>query len=311
MAENQQEKEVVTENDFEIDVQDDTPLADRNRTPMPQELVKELEEDELEEYSEKVKIKLVQMKKVWNDERREKEKALREQQEAIALAQKIMQENQSLKSKLSEGEKSLVMTATSAAELEMKMAERAYKEAYESGDSDQLMEAQKKLNSTVNRLERLKGYRPSEATAAPTAPAVAAPQANFQPPKLDDKTSRWREKNTWFGVDQEMTSLALGLHQKLESEQGAQFVGSDEYWNTVDNTIRRRFPEYFETREEEPKSTPRTETSKPATVVAPATRSTAPKKVTLSNTQMSLIKKLGITPEHYAKEFLKSGVQNG
>lgn len=311
MAENQQEKEVVTENDFEIDVQDDTPLADRNRTPMPQELVKELEEDELEEYSEKVKIKLVQMKKVWNDERREKEKALREQQEAIALAQKIMQENQSLKSKLSEGEKSLVMTATSAAELEMKMAERAYKEAYESGDSDQLMEAQKKLNSTVNRLERLKGYRPSEATAAPTAPAVAAPQANFQPPKLDDKTSRWREKNTWFGSDPEMTSLALGLHQKLESEQGAQFVGSDEYWNTVDNTIRRRFPEYFETREEEPKSTPRTETSKPATVVAPATRSTAPKKVTLSNTQMSLIKKLGITPEHYAKEFLKSGVQNG
>jgi len=308
MAENQQE---MQEQDFEVDVQDDTPPADRNRTPMPQELVKELEEDELEEYSEKVKTRLIQMKKVWHDERREKEKALREQQEAIALAQKIMQENQSLKSKLSEGEKSLVMTATSAAELEMKMAERAYKEAYESGDSDQLMEAQKKLNSTVNRLERLKGYRPPEATPAPTAPAVEAPQTNFQPPKLDAKTSRWREKNTWFGSDPEMTALALGLHQKLESEQGAQFVGSDEYWNTVDNTIRRRFPEYFETREEETKSTPRTETSKPATVVAPATRSTAPKKVTLSNTQMSLIKKLGITPEHYAKEFLKSGVQNG
>ena len=306
MAENQQEVQ-EQEKEFEFEIEDDTPPEDRGRQPMPKEIVDELEKDELEEYSDKVKTRLLQMKKVWHDERREKEAALREQQEAVALAQKVMQENQSLKSKLSEGEKSLVMTATSAAELEMNMAERAYKEAYEAGDSEKLMEAQKKLLATTNRLERLKGYvpRPQEEPqqVQPVQPQMAAP------PPLEPKTAQWRAKNTWFGTDPEMTALALGLHQKLESEKGVQFTGTDEYWSIVDNTMKRRFPEYFETLEE-PKSSERTEI-KPATVVAPATRSTAPKKVKLSPSQMSLIKKLGITPEQYAKEFLKSGAQNG
>ena len=305
MAENQQEvQEQEQEKEFEFEIEDDTPPEDRGRQPMPKEIVEELEKDELEEYSDKVKTRLLQMKKVWHDERREKEAALREQQEAVALAQKVMQENQSLKSKLSEGEKSLVMTATSAAELEMNMAERAYKEAYEAGDSEKLMEAQKKLLATTNRLERLKGYVPR--------PQEEPQQAQLQPvasPPLEPKTAQWRAKNTWFGTDPEMTALALGLHQKLESEKGVQFTGTDEYWSIVDNTMKRRFPEYFETLEE-PKSSERTEI-KPATVVAPATRSTAPKKVKLSPSQMSLIKKLGITPEQYAKEFLKSGAQNG
>lgn len=303
MAENQQEVQ-EQEKEFEFEIEDDAPPEDRGRQPMPKEIVEELEKDELEEYSDKVKTRLLQMKKVWHDERREKEAALREQQEAVALAQKVMQENQSLKSKLTEGEKSLVMTATSAAELEMNMAERAYKEAYEAGDSEKLMEAQKKLLTATNRLERLKGYTPPPQEApqqVQTKPAA--------PPPLEPRTAKWRQENTWFGTDPEMTALALGLHQKLESEKGVQFIGTDEYWNVVNNTMKRRFPEYFET-QEEPKSSERTEI-KPATVVAPATRSTAPKKVKLSPSQMSLIKKLGITPEQYAKEFLKSGVQNG
>ena len=204
MAENQQEVQ-EQEKEFEFEIEDDTPPEDRGRQPMPKEIVEELEKDELEEYSDKVKTRLLQMKKVWHDERREKEAALREQQEAVALAQKVMQENQSLKSKLSEGEKSLVMTATSAAELEMNMAERAYKEAYEAGDSEKLMEAQKKLLATTNRLERLKGYvpRPQE------EPQQAQPQPVASPP-LEPKTAQWRAKNTWFGTDPEMTALALG-----------------------------------------------------------------------------------------------------
>ena len=305
MAENQQEVQ-EQEKEFEFEIEDDAPPEDRGRQPMPKEIVEELEKDELEEYSDKVKTRLLQMKKVWHDERREKEAALREQQEAVALAQKVMQENQSLKSKLTEGEKSLVMTATSAAELEMNMAERAYKEAYEAGDSEKLMEAQKKLLTATNRLERLKGYVPPPAPQQ--TPQQGPQQLQTQPP-LEPRTAKWRQENKWFGTDPEMTALALGLHQKLESEKGVQFTGTDEYWNIVNNTMKRRFPEYFET-SEEPKSSERTEI-KPATVVAPATRSTAPKKVKLSPSQMSLIKKLGITPEQYAKEFLKSGAQNG
>jgi hypothetical protein len=295
-----QEQEIDIEDkekDFELEIEDDTPEQDRNRQPLPKEMVQELEEDELEEYSEKVKTRLKQMKKVWHDERREKESALREQQEAVSLAQKLVEENKNLKGRLTEGEKSLIMTATREAELDMQMTERAYKEAYDSGDSDQILEAQKKLNAVSNRLERLKGYKPSlqaSENSVQNQPTQAAA------PRLDPKTDDWRKQNTWFGQDEEMTATALGLHQKLEKQYGAQYIGTDEYWNTVNKTMQRRFPEYFG--DEEPEKPQRTA----ATVVAPASRSTAPKKIVLKQSQLALAKKLGLTPEQYAREYAKT-----
>jgi hypothetical protein len=295
-----QEQEIDIEDkekDFELEIEDDTPEQDRNRQPLPKEMVQDLEEDELEEYSEKVKTRLKQMKKVWHDERREKESALREQQEAINLAQNLVEENKKLKTRLTEGEKSLIMTATREAELDTQMAERAYKEAYDSGDSDQILEAQKKLNTTSNRLERLKGYRPSlqaSENSVQNQPTQAAA------PRLDQKTDSWRKQNTWFGQDEEMTATALGLHQKLEKQYGGQYIGTDEYWNTVNKTMQRRFPEYFG--DEEPEKPQRTA----ATVVASASRSTAPKKIVLKQSQLALARKLGLTPEQYAREYAKT-----
>jgi hypothetical protein len=296
----EQEQEIDIEDkekDFELEIEDDTPEQDRNRQPLPKEMVQDLEEDELEEYSEKVKTRLKQMKKVWHDERREKESALREQQEAINLAQNLVEENKKLKSRLTEGEKSLISTATSAAELEMEMAKRAYKEAYDSGDSDKIVETQEKLNNAGYRLQRLKGYRPplqASENSVQNQPTQAAA------PRLDQKTDSWRKQNTWFGQDEEMTATALGLHQKLEKQYGAQYIGTDEYWNTVNKTMQRRFPEYFG--DEEPEKPQRTS----ATVVAPASRSTAPKKIVLKQSQLALAKKLGLTPEQYAREYAKT-----
>lgn len=295
-----QEQEIDIEDkekDFELEIEDDTPEQDRNRQPLPKEMVQDLEEDELEEYSEKVKTRLKQMKKVWHDERREKEAALREQQEAVNLAHNLVEENKKLKTRLTEGEKSLIMTATREAELDTQMAERAYKEAYDSGDSDQILEAQKKLNTTSNRLERLKGYKPSlqaSENSVQNQPTQAAA------PRLDPKTDNWRKQNTWFGQDEEMTATALGLHQKLEKQYGGQYIGTDEYWNTVNKTMQRRFPEYFG--DEEPEKPQRTA----ATVVASASRSTAPKKIVLKQSQLALAKKLGLTPEQYAREYAKT-----
>ena len=295
-----QEQEIDIEDkekDFELEIEDDTPEQDRNRQPLPKEMVQDLEEDELEEYSEKVKTRLKQMKKVWHDERREKESALREQQEAVNLAQNLVEENKKLKSRLTEGEKSLISTATSAAELEMEMAKRAYKEAYDSGDSDKIVETQEKLNNAGYRLQRLKGYRPplqEENNSVQNQPTQAAA------PRLDQKTDSWRKQNTWFGQDEEMTATALGLHQKLEKQYGGQYIGTDEYWNTVNKTMQRRFPEYFG--DEEPEKPQRTS----ATVVAPASRSTAPKKIVLKQSQLALAKKLGLTPEQYAREYAKT-----
>ena len=306
-APQQETKEAKGKPEVDIEVQDDTPEEDRGRTPLPKEIVEELEADELEDYSDKVKIRLKQMKKVWHDERRAKEAAFREQQEAITFAQQTIEENKRLKSRLSEGEKSFLDTARGAAELEMEMAKRAYKEAYEAGDSDKVVEAQAKLSEVNFKLQRIKDYRPSLQT--PEIEVNGNQQQQVQVPRPDQKTLAWQERNTWFGVDEEMTSLALGLHQKLEKQYGKGFVGTDEYWDRVDTTIRKRFPEQFE--EEEVKTTngggkPVTRTDRPATVVAPASRSTSSKKIVLKQSQLNIAKRLGLTPEQYAREYAKT-----
>ena len=296
--------------EIEIEIEDDTPPEDRGRQPLPQELVKELEEDELEEYSDKVKTRLKQMKKVWHDERREKERALREQQAALSVAQHLQNEIKQLRSKVTENEGYLVNTATNAATLELQNAEKAYKEAYEAGDSDKLLEANKQLTEASFRLERLKSYKPP---VQPQENDVNYSQPQPQAPRLDPKTDSWRRQNTWFGSDDEMTAAALGLNNKLLRERGQEFEGSDEYWEIVDKTMRKRFPEYDwgdQPAESATKTAP-ARTEKPASIVAPVSRSTASTKVRLKDSQLAIIKKMGITPEQYVKEMMKLERTNG
>jgi len=292
--------------DFDIEVQDDTPKGDRNRTPLPLSLREELENlppDELEEYSDRVKERLKQMKKVWHDERRAKDEAAREREEAISLAQRAIEENRRLKSRLSEGEKSFIDTAKGAAELEMEMAKKAYKEAYDSGDSDKLVDAQEKLSTVNYKLQQIKNYKPPLQTEE--IPVNSPPEPVSRP---DPKASSWQERNPWFGKDRLMTSLALGLHEDLVAQNGQAYATTDEYYQRIDKTIREKFPENFG---DEVKTTngggkPVTRTDRPATVVAPASRSTSSKKIVLKQSQLNIAKRLGLTPEQYAREFAKT-----
>ena len=302
-----QDKEKPESNsDFEIEIEDDTPPEDRNRQPMPKEVVKNLEEDELETYDAETKKKLKQLKKVWNDERREKEAALREQQEALTVARKVLEENKALKAKLNTGEQYLVDSYKVAAQSELDLAKREYREAYESGDTDKIIEAQEKLTSAKIKAEKIASYTPprEEALQQPENSVQREQPAQIGP---DKKATKWQKRNSWFGQDEEMTSLALGLHEKLK--RNGVIIGSDEYYDNIDKTIRRRFPEAFEEEEtekvakdEEPQKPYR---SKASTVVAPATRSTSPKKIRLNTSQIQIAKKLGLTPEQYVRELLK------
>jgi len=294
--------EVEAEDDEkpQVEVVDDTPEADRGREPMPKEIVEELESDELEEYSDKVKTRLKQMKKVWHDERREKERVQREQQEALNAAHRLLEENRQLKRTLSQGEQSLVGSYKQTAEYEIDAARRAYRDAYESGDADKVVDAQEKLSRATLRLQQVEQYQPTlqhQETEVDTVPQ------RVQQPRLDQKTVTWQESNTWYGTDPEMTASALGLHQKLVNERGPQYVGSDEYWTAIDKTMRRRFPDYFGD-EEAPKSSSRE--NKSANVVAPASRSRSPKKIVLKQSQLAIAKRLGLTPEQYARELMKT-----
>lgn len=292
---------------FEIEIEDDTPAEDRGRQPMPKQLVENLEKDELEAYDDEVKSKLKQMRKVWHDERREKEAALREQQEAIAVAKRLMEENKRIKNILSSGEKEYVESIQNSANLELEMAKRAFKEAYESGDADQVADAQQKMQEATLRAMQAKSFKmPSlQDEEVPVQPATEQRQ---QVPQPDRRALAWQERNSWFGQDEEMTATALGLHEKLR--RNGVVVGSDEYYDTLDKTMRRRFPESFGVTEESQTEVRQQPARKPAAVVAPAVRSTASNKVKLKTSQMALIKKLGITPEQYVKEFVKES-QNG
>jgi hypothetical protein len=291
--------------EFEIEIEDDTPEEDRDRQPLPKDIVDELEDDELEEYSEGVKTRLKQMKKVWHDERREKEQALREQQEAIAYAQRMMEENKTLKGKLSVGEQTFVNTYKGAAEMELDNAKRDYKEAYDMGDADRLLEAQEKLSSAQYKLQKANEYVPSRQQEE-----VDVQPATNTVPRPDQRAIAWQERNEWFGKDEEMTSLALGLHQKLVAQYGTSYPSTDEYWKKVDDTMRRRFPENFGDKEEEA-APQKTQRSKPASVVASADRSTPSKKVKLKQSQVLIAKKLGLTPEQYVREMMKLEASNG
>ena len=296
------------QDDFDLEIEDDTPAQDRGREPLPKDVVDELENDNLEDYSERVKQRLAQMKKVWHDERRAKESADREREEAIKFAQHVAHENKKLKSTLSTGEEEYVKAVSSSLEQQFIMAQRDYREAYDSGDTDKIINAQTRMNDAQMRFSQMQQYKPQYNKALQEEENdVYIPQSRPQVTKPDNKALNWQEKNDWFGKDEEMTSLALGVHEKLV--RSGIDPHSDEYYRRIDSTMQKRFPENFgDATLNEDKPSQRT---KPSTVVAPATRSTAPKKVRLTKTQVALAKKFGLTPEQYARETLKLENANG
>ena len=296
----------ILEDEIEIEVIDDTPEEDRkNSNPMPKEIVDEIDADDLEAYSGEAKTRLMQMKKVYNDERRRADAAEKEQKDAIALAKSILEENKKLKGKLSAGEKDLVTNVKQNLSYELEKAKQEYKDAYDSGDADRLVEAQEKLTEVQFKSKEINSFKPEFSEDA-LQTLESDVQIQHQPQRLDSKTQSWLEKNQWYGKDEDMSYLAHGVHRRLEREGVP--IGSDHYWATIDDEVRRRFPEKFGGGEELKHSSDaetKHSAKKPATVVAPATRSTSPKRVTLTLREQALAKKLNLTNEQYAREKTK------
>ena len=311
-ASKKESKPAQEELDFDLEIEDDTPPQDRNRDPLPKEIVDELEKDTLEDYSERVKNRMAQLKKVWHDERRAKEAADRERQEAINMAQRIIDENKKLKQTLSVGEEDYIKTLKDAYDKELALAKREYREAYDSGDPDKISEAQSKISEAQYKVLQAQQIRPQYTKEAlqEAENSVQIQQRNLQTQAVrpDERALAWQAKNSWFGPNRTMTGFALGLHDQLYNVEGLS-PSSDEYYRRIDTAMRKTFPEYFGETDslEEEKPAQR----KPSNVVAPATRSTAPKKVRLTKTQLALAKKFKLTPEQYAKELLKTENANG
>lgn len=299
------------DDDIDVEIVDDTPEEDRGRKPMPKEIVDELElEESKEEYSKSVRERMDQLRKVWHDERRAREAAERQNQEYTSVTQRMHQELQQLRKQLSSGETWALDQAKKRAELEVDRAKRLYAEAYEEGDSKKIADAQEAMGKAISEFDRVSQMRPIYNTLQDEPEPVynqqqqRAPQQNA--PKVDPRAQEWAQENEWFGKDDEMTSFALGVHKKLV--EGGVAPDTDEYYERLDARMRQVFPDQFKSaktdddgEEEKPKKEQQSRT-----VVAPAARAPRSKnKVTLTKSQLAIAKKIGVSPEQYAKELLK------
>ena len=289
-------KTETKENNYEIEVVNDVPKADRGRKPS--EPPADVTEEELGEYSDKVRNRIKHFSKGYHDERRAKEAAFREKQELESLTKKLIDENNKLKETQNKNQTAMLEQAKKAAEKELEDAKKAYKIAYDAGDSEAVVTAQESLTTAKIKSDKLNNFKIPALQEENSE--VQNKEGNTPPPVIDQKASSWHEKNQWYGVDDEMTSYALGLHSKLVKQHGNDYAKTDEYYSIIDARMRKLFPENFEDSETEVE----TETEKPKlnNVVAPATRSTAPKKVRLTQTQVNLANRLGVPLELYAKK---------
>ena len=248
----------------------------------------EVTEDELEKYSDSVKKRIQHFSKGYHEERRAKEAALREREEALKLAQSLMEENKKLQGSVGQNQQALLDQAKKVVANEVEEAKRALKEAHESGDTEAFISAQEKLAEAKIKAERIQHFKPP--ALQPTENRLQNEQLvqQMQQPQVDSKAMEWKESNPWFGVDEEKTAFALGVHERLV-KQGIDPT-SDEYYERINARVREVFPDA------------QPQKARKSSVVAPATRSTAPRKIVLTQSQVNIAKRLGVPLELYARQ---------
>ena len=281
----------VLDNDIDIDIEieDDTPEEDRGREPLAN--AEEVSDDELSQYSTKVQKRINEVNRKYHDERRAKEAIARQSAEAVNYAKAVLEENSRLKETLTWGEKALIEQAQQKLVYDTVIAEAQYKRAYEDNDSEALVMAQRELYRVQTEADQLKNYRPAQQNLhSPQVPAYTEYQQPVEKPR-DEKAETWAAKNSWFGQDREMTNLAYAVHENLVG-QGVDPT-SDTYYGQIDKRMREVFPDKFKG------------ATRNGTVVAPASRSTPSKKVTLSSTQVAIAKRLGVSLQDYARQVAK------
>jgi len=313
MAEQEKETQEVeakeTESNYEI--VDDTPEEDKNVEPYDGDA--EPTPDELDKYSGKVKNRIEKLTKRYHDERRVKEKKEKEAREAFNYAKSLQDENKRLRENLSKGEDTLLKEAKARADAEYLSASEAYKKAYEDGNSENMVDAQRRIAEATLAKNKWKEYQPkykkdenpenSENTLQNDPNKV---YNSNQVPAPDEKATAWFEKNPWFGENKVMTAGAYAIHQDLV-ESGVD-PRTDKYYETIDTRLRQEFPSYFDKGSEEIDDTTEVVTEEPTTksrtpnVVAPVKRAPSSKKIRLTQTQVSIAKRLGVPLEEYAKQ---------
>lgn len=254
-------------------------------------------DDELSSYSKGVQSRIKKLTERYRQEERDR-------QEAVRLSQTLLEENQKLKHRMQALDTGYLSEYGARLQSQQDAAKRQYKEAYESGDSDRLLEAQEQLSRIAIEQQRY-GVAKARADQQSRAPVERQEQEQARPvqqqpvqqrPKPDPRAQGWAEKNKWFGDDRVMTTAAFTIHQQLVEEEGFD-PQSDEYYTEVDRRIRREFPHKFQAAKKSGGG------SQVASAGNSASRSTTQgrRSVKLTHSQVAIAKKLGVPLEEYAK----------
>lgn len=294
---------------LEVEVVDDTPEEDRNR-PIRADDSEEDEDSDLDEtqLSQRIQKRIGKLRYEYNEERREKERFQRENSEAVNYAKQIQSENEALKNQHAELRRLLYDQVGAKTDSEIEGAKRKYREAYESGDTDSVVSAQEELSRL--HAEKVRYSMESESLNQPLPQAQPEQQQAPQVEPPDPMAVDWIKRNSWFQQPghEEMTGFAIGLHEKLV-KQGVDPRNNPGYYEQIDSALRGQFSEFFGEGSTPASETP---TSRRTPVVAPTKRGAgaSPRKVELTSTQVSLAKKLGLSPQQYAAQLVKE-ISNG
>ena len=302
------------EEDLDIEVIDDTPPEDR-RPPRDEskEAAPQSEEDELKNYSEGVQKRIKRLKYEFHEERRQKERAFREQQEALGYAAALQQQLDHFRQQNEASQRALIHTTVKQKASDLDSAKRELREAYEAGDTDKMASAQEKIAVLANEKRALESYTPPPSQGVSylqpqeTQQAYVPPQPAPQPqaPQVSAKAVLWKERNPWFGQDMALTGYAIDIHSKLVS--AGVDPESDQYYEAIDGAVSQFKNNIPGTQDQEKPATPAPAKPKNGVVISSSRTPSGQTrtKVQLTESALAVAKRLGITPQQYAKELLK------
>jgi hypothetical protein len=302
--------EQAEQGELDIEVIDDTPAVDKRVKNQKDKIDYAAVDKEIAGVGKLAKQRIKKLKYDFHQERRKKEQSAQLRDEAINYAKRIKGENDRLNALIVDGQQYLGHQAEERAEFAKQSAQQTYKAAYEQGNTDEMVAAQEALTRATMDAASAEQFSDGAAQDIQNYNAMVAeqqyanqytPQQRPQVPPPDEQAVSWQAKNQWFGTEPEMTSFAYGVHEKLVRQEEVD-PKSEDYYERIDTRMREVFPDYFG----EAKGQPPVATTQ-SSVVAPATRnnSARPRKVQLTATQVSLAKRLGLTPQQYANQLIK------
>ena len=313
--------------EIDVDVIDDRPFEDQGRSESSSgvgatsaESDDEMATDsEIESYGNRAFKRMKKLKWQFHEERRAKESHERLANEAVNYTGTLQTENQRLLRLVQDSQKALNEHSRYGAQMAVQSAQKKLKEAYESGDAEEIAKAQQAMTqmqlveaSSPNVSQRVTDNWKQSVLSEERQQVQNQPVVSPQAQQPESAAMEWQESNPWFGQDTEMTSFAYGVHERLVNEEGVD-PESSVYYKSIDTRMRDVFPSYFGDNNESSTKPLVVETAtrrRTSPVVAPATRSSgaAPRRVTLTSTQVSLAGRLGLTPQQYATQLIKEMV---